>query len=63
MKPVEQQAGAVRQTKSISNSRQAARKKASVAAVGEHLDTAPIMESRDWFLIREEQPLTIRKDL
>ena len=28
----------------------------------EHLDSAPIMERRDWFLIREEQPLTVRKD-
>ena len=28
----------------------------------EHLDTAPIMNGCDWFLIREKQQLTVRKD-
>jgi hypothetical protein len=30
--------------------------------LGEHLDTAPILEGRNWFLIRGKQPLTVRKD-
>jgi len=32
------------------------------AAFREHLDTAPIMNGCDWFLIREKQQLTVRKD-
>jgi len=35
---------------------------ALVGGIREHLDTAPIMNGCDWFLIREKQQLTVRKD-